>query len=377
MMEGVELPALNSFVVSDDEIQSVLSEFARRSDYRAQTDQIGSFFVGLGLSENLLATDSLMQNMWADPNGTLVFLDSSSVILTDFDISQYQRYSYARALVQNFRNQENPFDELGIFPMCSPVDQRCEILFALTKGEADYFAGLWADEYLGETAYQEYSQEPVNRNTVLEDGGLTSIEAFLAFPENYGQAFIEDIFEEGGLDTLSGVYLNLPATTEQIMHPEKYRSDEQAIEVDPVSVSGNLGAAWQEIFQGTIGEWKTYMLLTTQVDENARISEDFARVAAAGWGGDHVQIFFRNSTQGYVVAAEWAWDTPADSEDFLNALTQSVANKTGASRVEIQQGSTCYQGPAGIDCVFAVGRNIVWLHAPDQDTLLILLSSYS
>jgi hypothetical protein len=377
MMEGVEVPPADSYLVSQSELQAALSEFARQSDYRSKAAQLGSFYVGFGLADTALSTNALMQNMWADPNGTLFFPDSSSIVLFDFETSQYQRYSYAQALVQNFRNSRNSFEELGLFPMCSPVEQQCEALYGLVKGEAAYFADLWATEYLGETALEEFSGTEVDPYAVGGEYQAAFMDSIFSLPVNYGAVFINEIYEQGGFDALAGVYLNLPSTTEQLMHVDKYLADEVARIVDPVSVSSNLGQAWQTVFEGALGEWKTYLLLTGSLDGDARMPEQIGRVAAAGWGGDHAQVFFRNSTQEYVVVAEWVWDTPADRTEFANALSQSISSKTGLSRVELVPGFTCYGSSAGIDCTSTIGESVIWLNAPDQSTMELLLALYS
>jgi hypothetical protein len=203
------------------------------------------------------------------------------------------------------------------------------------------------------------------------------MDSLFVLPGTYGADLIAGVYEQGGFDALNGLYLNLPATTEQLMHLDKYLADEQPKAVEPAMISGELGAAWQEVFQGTLGEWKTYQLLTGSLDENARMPEDISQVAAAGWGGDHAQIFFRNSTQEYVVVVEWVWDTPADRTEFADAFTQSVSSKTGASAADLVSGFSCYQNSAGIDCVLNAGQSVVWLQAPDESTMLLLLSAYS
>jgi hypothetical protein len=377
MMEGVELPSVNSYLVDDSELQTALSEFARQSDYRSKAGQLGSFYVGLGFADTVISSNAVMQNMWADPNGTLYFPDSESVILIDFNDVQYQRFSYAQSLVQNFRNSENPFEELGLFPMCSPIDQQCEALYGLVKGEAAYFADLWATEYMGETAFEEFSGTEVNPYSAGADYQAPFMDGIYSLPDTYGTAFIEAIYEQGGFDALAGVYLNLPSTTEQLMHVEKYLADEVAKNVDPISVSEILGPAWQTVYEGVLGEWKTYALLTSALDEGARMPGEIGQVAAAGWGGDYAQVFFRNSTQEYVVVAEWIWDTPADRTEFADAFMQSISGKTGASRVELVTGFTCYGSNAGIDCTFTSGASVVWLHAPDESTMELLLVLYS
>jgi hypothetical protein len=376
MMDEVEIPALNGYLVTSGKLDEVLAEFSRLGDYRSKASQTGSLFAGLGLADTVLETDSLIQNMWADPNGTLLFFDSSNVLIMDFDVSQYQRYSYAQALVQNYRNRQDSYEDMGIYPMCSPVNQACEILYALSKGEAAFFAEMWAVEYMGETAYQEFSQEPVNQFTVSAPQNLSFLEASLSLPDSFGVSFVDAVYDDGGLQAVGQVYSDLPETTEQLMHPEKYFTDEAAVEVAPVDISESLGVSWMEVYQGVLGEWKTFLLLAHPAEPAARLAESAALNAADGWGGDFAQIYFRNSTQEYVVVVEWAWDSPADSGEFYSAFSQSLRFKSGTAPQTLDSGASCYETGNGFDCTYNHDGNILWLHAPDLETIELLLSFY-
>jgi hypothetical protein len=72
-----------------------------------------------------------------------------------------------------------------------------------------------------------------------------------------------------------------------------------------------LGPGWRELRGGTLGEWLTGRLL-------ARAGGTSSEDAAAGWGGDRYALLGRGDDRA--VIARWTWDTPADEEQFVEAL---------------------------------------------------------
>ncbi|MEN8240304.1 MAG: hypothetical protein ABFS17_00145 [Chloroflexota bacterium] len=376
IMDETTLPQTNGFVVSENDLASVLSEYARLAEYRDLTRQVGFFYTGFGLAAEPAETDSLIQNLWADPNGTILFADSGKVILTDFPTSQYQRYAYAHAVVQNYRNERISFADLGYYPICSPVEESCEILRALIKGEAAYFANKWGVEYFGETATQEYNQTEINRFTVpAVDGAPAFIEETLAFPDSFGTILIEGYYNSFGLESLDSLYVELPASTEQLIHPEKYDNAELPVEVLSSDLADELGVSWQEVFKGTLGEWKTYLMMAAPADTGAEVSDATAANAAAGWGGDAAQLYLRMSTQEYVILVEWEWDTQADADEFRNAFNSMLNSKDGASVLQVADGVTCYQNHTSVDCLFIDAQRVVWTQAPDLALIQSILSA--
>jgi hypothetical protein len=111
-----------------------------------------------------------------------------------------------------------------------------------------------------------------------------------SFIEEQGRKFVEMLYQQGGWAAVNKAYDNLPASTEQMLHPDKYLAGEKPIEVASVPLTGVIGGDWQLIADETLGEWRTYLLLSAGVDEAARLSEETAQQAAAGWGGDLVHL---------------------------------------------------------------------------------------
>ena len=92
------------------------------------------------------------------------------------------------------------------------------------------------------------------------DSAPPYMEADLYFPYDYGQAFVETFVSDGNYAPLSEVYDNLPVSTEQILHPERY-PDDTPIPVDLRDMTDILGDGWTLYDQNVMGEWYTYLIL--------------------------------------------------------------------------------------------------------------------
>lgn len=111
----------------------------------------------------------------------------------------------------------------------------------------------------------------------------------LVLPYVDGTLFVHQLRREGGFAKVDEAWRNLPVTTEQVLHPEKWASHEPALTVPPPSASA-LGAGFTRVDQDTVGEAGLRLALEEW------IGADGAKVAAAGWGGDRSGTFSSGDT---------------------------------------------------------------------------------
>jgi hypothetical protein len=123
---------------------------------------------------------------------------------------------------------------------------------------------------------------------------------------------------------ITGVFEDLPGTTEQILHPDKYLAGEGARPVFLNALSDTLGPGWQQQGRGSFGEFGLQnILLTGLADDRERVWD-----AAAGWGGD--SFFFYQAYNGdQLLHLEIRWDTEPDAREFYDALVDSLVNRGG------------------------------------------------
>ncbi|MDQ3755458.1 MAG: hypothetical protein M3371_12110, partial [Acidobacteriota bacterium] len=132
-------------------------------------------------------------------------------------------------------------------------------------------------------------------------------------------------------------YKDLPQSTEQILHPEKYFAREAPLKVELPDIARALGNGWQRLDYDVNGEWSYYLLL----DEFLK-SPAASREAAAGWGGDRYAVYENAKTGAVVVAQQSVWDTPDDAREFFDAYSRRTSLRY---KTESHKFSEPAQGP--------------------------------
>ena len=107
-------------------------------------------------------------------------------------------------------------------------------------------------------------------------------------------------------------------TTEQALHPEKYRQEEEGRSVFLPDLAGALGAGWVQVDDQVLGEHFLRTYLETGASKRA------AATAAAGWGGDRY-LLLEGPEQQRLFAALIVWDTQADAREFAAAALAPLA----------------------------------------------------
>jgi hypothetical protein len=218
---------------------------------------------------------------------------------------------------------------------------------------------------------------------------------FLKFqPYSDGPKFVSSVYSQGGWSAVNDVYANPPTTAEQVIHPEKYGSDDPA----NVRFRDQLGDGWErvkppnranyaEVGQTGIASMLVYPLYhssgstrivspTTWLNYTSgnQISPfdplNYGFSAAEGWDGDRMHFYQNGDGEvGYV----WriAWDSQDDAAEFRGAYAQ-VLRYWGAQQV----GENVYRIPEEADGGFAdafyvgvEGKTVTIVNAPTVEQL--------
>jgi hypothetical protein len=146
----------------------------------------------------------------------------------------------------------------------------------------------------------------------------------LMFPYFQGMSWVSQVYKKGGWDEVSAAYKDLPKSTEQILHPEKYFAGEEPKRVTVRDISSTLGKGWREADNDVEGEWGLYLLL----DEYLQ-SSDVSKKAAEGWGGDRYALFLGPTSADVLVAEKTVWDTEQDAREFFEAYARRTTKRYG------------------------------------------------
>ena len=188
-------------------------------------------------------------------------------------------------------------------------------------------------------------------------GSLANIGTYLVKFQPYsdGPSFVQSLYSQGGWDAVNAAYGDVPASAEQVIHPEKYG-------VDPptqVELEDRNSDAWERVRPpnrpdyGEVGEAALTTMLVFPLYQNppGRIvspNEWLNRTAggelssfdplnyghpySAGWDGDRLHVYVNAANE---TAYVWrlVWDSPAEAEEFLEGYSQ-VLEYWGGEEVE-------------------------------------------
>ena len=149
------------------------------------------------------------------------------------------------------------------------------------------------------------------------------IQEALVFPYVQGARFLQHYVRRHGWPGVDRLYADLPRSTEQILHPEKYESPkDEPTPVEPPPLPAGLGGRWKRIYRNVLGEFMLRLILDQFLEAGP------ARDAAAGWDGDSVQLF--EGAEGEL--ALWVrsvWDSEPDAVEFVEAYENLIGLKYG------------------------------------------------
>ncbi|KPK10021.1 MAG: hypothetical protein AMJ56_09255, partial [Anaerolineae bacterium SG8_19] len=88
---------------------------------------------------------------------------------------------------------------------------------------------------------------------------------------------------------------NLPQSTEQIIHPDRYLAGDLPEIVALPPLTDTLGIGWTRLEEATLGEFLLREYLGQQLDETE------VETAATGWGGDRYAVYWHQDNEELVM----------------------------------------------------------------------------
>ena len=258
--------------------------------------------------------------------------------------------------------------QLGLGPVCTRGAEQCQALDALIEGDTALATDRWLEQGasdLNKDALPEYQALPA---AVTDPAAPPFIVRDVAFRNEQGRAFVDALYRRDGWAAVNAAYEDLPASTEQILHPQKLAEAEQPIEVAAAPLSEVFGGNWQLIADEVLGEWRSFMLLSASVDEAARLSEETAQEAAAGWGGDRYRVYYDPQTDQAALVAQWAWDTPEDTTEFEQAMSAYLDLRFRGAKSQVP-GQSCWSANRQTTCLYTSETGTLWVLAPEYELI--------
>jgi hypothetical protein len=142
--------------------------------------------------------------------------------------------------------------------------------------------------------------------------------AFLAegllFPYLGGAEFVRNAMGDGA--TSAELLANVPTSTSQVLHKERWGAKGNAAEV--VRFAAPAGSTIR--YENSFGEFETRLILAQLLDDVARGAK-----AAGGHDGDRYAVLALPDGDG--LAWVTVWDTPLDAEEYAEAVGAAMAKR--------------------------------------------------
>ncbi len=260
-------------------------------------------------------------------------------------------------------------------PMCANDSQRCEAIRALVEGDAMLVMMFWRDQYASPYDERDIALYPYPFLLPPEQNTPPYVTPMVEFSYYGGLVFVGTLWEKGNWAEVNKAYENLPVSTEQILHPEKYLNREKPAVMKIPNLESALGSDWALVKSDSLGEYMSYLLLAYGADNTSQIPSDTAETAAAGWGGDHYLVFSSSDGEKLLLAAEWNWDTDADATQFYAAMKEHVDKRFRGETASSSSGF-CWAVNQETTCLYRSGRDILWVLGPDLDVVTRVQSAY-
>jgi hypothetical protein len=146
------------------------------------------------------------------------------------------------------------------------------------------------------------------------------LQQVLMFPYLAGLNFVGYGKKLGGWKKIDRVYTDLPSSSEQIIHPEKYfdkRDPPTRVSLDFVN-DLDFGK-WERIYRDVLGEFMIQQVLDPS-DDYTQTTE-----AAAGWDGDAVLVYKQDERLAFILIS--VWDSERDAIEFASLMAQIIEKK--------------------------------------------------
>jgi hypothetical protein len=188
----------------------------------------------------------------------------------------------------------------------------------------------------------------------------------LVFSYIYGAAFVQELLKKRGWAGVSQAFTDLPQSTEQILHIEKYFANELPIKVALPDIAKELGDGWRRLDADVNGEFGYTLILAEFIGKKE------ARQAAAGWNGDQSVLYEHAKTGQLLLTHLSHWDTEKDATEFFRAYTQRTTKRYPAAKARATKSETerSFSTPDGEILIQQRGQSVLVIEGQPVERLM-------
>jgi hypothetical protein len=178
----------------------------------------------------------------------------------------------------------------------------------------------------------------------------------LQFPYIYGAGFVGAVLKNRSWQALDTSYESLPASTEQIMHPERFLIRDNPVKIEMPDLAGSLGPNWKKADADVNGEFGYLVALTEFIPKRT------ARTAADGWGGDRYALYENKTTGALLLAQYTTWDTENDAKEFFDAYSERTLKRYKLGKpMDLNVRPRVYETNEGLASIELRGKDVVMI----------------
>ena len=274
------------------------------------------------------------------------------------------RMTLAHELTHALQDQHFGLQKLG-YSKKGRADRDSEHLAGL-EGLVEGDAGLLQSQYMQTLSLldwvrlaREYSRLDMSKY----NNAPRTISAGLTFPCTFGGSFVKSLYAAGGWAAVNTAFSNPPQSTEQILHPQRYRSGDAPRVVTLPPLTDTLGSGWRLVDEDILGEFYTRLHLSQYLEL------DDATSAAEGWGGDHYATFSNETTRAFVLVWHTVWDSEDEAREFVDQYDLYLTAAFNHDADITQSDRSCWRKPQDYRCMMWRADTVIVVRGPDVDTV--------
>ena len=307
--------------LTPDEFRELISDAYEGRRDKIEGDQL--LYETLGLMGSSVSLYDILLTFSTE--GTFGWFDLEDerqyVVLDSEELTLTHERSYVNEYVNHL--QAVNFDIRAKYNATEGNDDARLALLGLLEGDAGISEYIYTSEHFTPDEQESSILQPnATFREALNMAPYIAIRTFV-FPFAEGLDFAVQLFQAaGGWGAINQALENPPASTEQVLHLDKYAAGEMPIEIEMPDVGWVLGDEWSHVRTGVLGELFIMAWLETDFSPQA------TSIAAAGWGGDAYSLFEGPDGQGVLVLAT-VWDSEQDAEEFFVTMQQHAEARSG------------------------------------------------
>ncbi len=370
-LRGLELLApIEPTVLTRDELRARIEEdFAAESspeEARKDTLVLAAFDL---LDRNFDLYSALVD---LQSEAILGFYDPETaefVVVTDENLLDASaQWTHAHEVMHVLQDQHFHLDLISSDELDSEAKAA---LRALAEGEAQLVQFLYITQgYFTDAQVEEVFASLEEQDDAVLDQVPQVLIDNLSFPYTAGFEFVLALYQQGGstFSLVDAAWENLPQSTEQILHPDRYFAGDEPQIVSLPPLTDTLGVGWELLEEDILGEFFLREYLSQQLTEG-----DTDR-AATGWGGDKYAVYWQPETESLAMVLRIVFDTPRDFQEFAAVYPDYPAGLFGVEGERRPDGGMCWVADEVI-CFYGAEQEGVIVRAPDVETAVLLANA--